>query len=295
MNRPAIRISLLFSTVILLTLIYTSCRKLDTPFIVDEDNIMLYIELSEDGRELFRTDELYSDSPFTVAGDTAIYRLIVDSVQRNTDLTVSPRGGQLKDYRIGTDPLRDAELVVDDIFYGKMFRMAGAETTHVDRKWGFTRKGLFLKLGADDRDFVGWKLWGYNGGLDALGPPISLLFTRSNGIYFSYPPPGGDRFTWYFPRPSDGSVGDTVAHYTLYRYTRLDQYPIIAKGEKLAVQGQVPDRTVQLLLNGSLQSGYDVQQIKQPTVQYFIDSVRTASANSRHWNVFTLTQKKAFV
>jgi hypothetical protein len=296
MNQQSKRILLLFAALACFAALYSSCRKLDVPYFNDEDNILYYLEKSEDAHELFRTDGLYSDSPFTLAGDTATYRLVVDSVQRSTELTVMPRGGPYKDYRIGTEPLRDAELIVDDIFYGKLFRMAGAETTFTDRKWGFTRKGLFLKLGTDDHDYLGWKLWAYNGGIDVPGPPVSLLFTRPNGSYFSYPPPGGASFLWFISYPrSDGKGFDIDSGATLDKYTRLDQYPIIAPGEKLAVQGRVPDRTVQLLLNGSLQSGYDVQQIKQPTSDYFIDSVRTALVNNRHWNLFTLTQKKSFV
>lgn len=295
MNRPATRLLLLFAVLAMLIGLYSSCRELDVPYFSDEDNIMAYIEQAEDGREFFRTKGLYSDSPYTIYGDTAIYRLIVDSVHRSPELSIVQRGGQLKDYRIGTDPLRDAEVVIDDIFYGRLFRMAGTETTHVDRTWGFTRRGLFLKLGADDHDFLGWKLWAYNGGLDIIGTPVNLLFTRSNGTYFSYLPPGGEKQKWYIPRPSDGSLYDTSTHFTHENYTRLDQFPVIGKGEVLSLQGRVPDRTTQLLLNGMLQSGYDVQQIRQPTADYFIDSVRTAAVNLRNWNMFTMTQKKTFV
>lgn len=283
-----------------MALVWGSCRKLDTPFVVDEDNIMLYLEKSEDGHELFRNKGLYSDSPYTLVGDTATYRLLVDSVVRKTELNMTPKGGPFKDYNLGTGPtLRDAELVVDDIFHGRVLRIAGIDTVVTPRTWGLTRKGFFIKLGADDQPFVGWKLWAFNGGFDQLLNETEFLFRRPSGSPFSYVWTQKDTLRTFHILSNGDSIrnidGDPIRYETEFRYIRLDKTPILNKGEKLILSENIPQFSVEVLANGRMSTGYDVQSILRPDFQYYIDTIRTSASNTYHWNVLTFMEKRTRV
>jgi hypothetical protein len=300
MNRPANRILLLLAGVALVVGLYPSCRQLDTPFVADDENIMLYISQSEDGRELFRTAGLYSDSPYTLAGDTAIYRLIVDSVQRKTELVVTPLSGPFKDYNLGTGPtLRDAELAVDDFFYGRLLRIAGIDTTTTIRRWGLFRQGFFLKLGADDHPYLGWKLWAFNGGLDQSPPAPLLMFMRSNGTGFSYQWSSKDTLRTYHILNDGDSLRDTLGRprrfETEFKYVRLDKSPLLAKGERLGASVSIPDFSVEIIANARMSTGYDAQSLRRPNFEYYIDSIRTSPTNTNFWNLLTFVERRVRV
>ena len=86
------------------SLIFTGCEEEDTPVIQDSEVLESYIYNSEDGRDLFRTDNLFADDEYTIPFDSATFKTIVDSIQRSIDLDIfvdSARYDSIRNSRSG--------------------------------------------------------------------------------------------------------------------------------------------------------------------------------------------------
>lgn len=216
------------------------CDDKDVPYVDDREEIIRYIYESPDARELFGTTDLITEDPYRLHWDTgAVYRQEVDSTQRTVTVLLGSKDRPLK---VGTLPafFQSAEVVVDDILYLTRSRVADGDTTEAGAVLGITRHGHFLKMGDDERSFLGWKLWGYSGGTGNtnLGQPAYMIVRKPDGGFFLGNELRYDQFTyvwadtfWIGGQPVESLfVGDTR-----YAYIRLDKIDTLSLGDSLVL------------------------------------------------------------
>ena len=180
-----------------------SCGERDVPFVVDEDEIIRYINEVPQARELFRTANLITADPYTVPFDSGTYTdsLLGKSRSYIIDL-ITDENSKYYYVDYGTlGLLREAVVLVIDSFEVQTTRQYTASTV-VDTSYReLARYGFFLKLGADSKDYVGWLLWGYNG-LGDINPPVTVEAQRYDFSTFR-----GD-LAMYLERPKNDSLSN---------------------------------------------------------------------------------------
>ena len=284
----------------------TGCEERNTPVIHDSEVITQYIYEAEEAQGLFRTDSLFLEEPFTIPFDSATYQVIVDSVQRSIEVEVfvdSIRYDNVNKitYRIRHDygspfgELWDAEAVVDDRFFVTILRIVGSDTTSKEEQRLVTRYGYFLKLGDDTQPYLGWKLWGYNGG--APYRPMQMEVHSSDGsISFRGDNVGYDRIKYtviYENLTTDTTY--TLQGASRYLYMRTDQLGKINDGEILIVQAtDVPNESWYQSLSGLTDNGYVKHLMYRPDSSQYIDTIQTASNHRLLWNLLFVQETRRF-
>ena len=164
------------------------CEEREVPPIEDQLSLESYIYGSEDCRELLRTDDLFLEDEYTIPFDSAVYKMIVDSMHTRLELDIhmdTPKYDSLRrfwyrtsheyDYPSLKGTYWDAEAIIDDRFFVRTLRIIDNDTTEKATERVITRYAYFIKIGDDSRPYLGWKLWGYNGG----APYSSAMEVRS--------------------------------------------------------------------------------------------------------------------
>ncbi|HUV31131.1 MAG TPA: hypothetical protein VMY05_08605 [Acidobacteriota bacterium] len=168
----------------------SGCGEKDVPFVIDADEVAAYVQQSPEAGELFRTGGLFPTEPYVVGHqDSATYRDRILSHKRTIDVGLvplrlpdgSPRPEEdvYADYGL-LGRLREAWATVTDEFSIETTRAFAAETLVDTSDREFVRYGFFLKLGSDAQDYVGWKLYGYNG-LGSVNAPLYVSITAPSG------------------------------------------------------------------------------------------------------------------
>ncbi|MBU0984498.1 MAG: hypothetical protein KKA42_11545 [candidate division Zixibacteria bacterium] len=165
------------------------CGEKDVPYVVDADALTAYIQDTYQGKTLFKINGLIPSDTFTTPFDNAVYRDTMLSNKRSFTtwyLDINTADDKLyADY----GPLgyvREASVEVTDEMTVQTTRTF-ADSVVVDTtvrtlvRWGF-----FLKLGADNQDYLGWWLYGFNG-YGETPPPLRVTLERYDGSTF----PGG--------------------------------------------------------------------------------------------------------
>ncbi len=249
------------------------CEERDVPLLIDEEEIIRYLSVTEEGRELFRTADLIPDDPYMLPCDSAVYRDFVDSTWREFDVAID----STRTYNFGA--LGDhyaATTRVTDLFFVTTIKVLETEvppeTTWIFSEREVNRYGYFIKLGEDDKPYLGWKLWGFNS-LGESDPPVNLSVTTADGAHtlaamlarYSYQGPG---FVLSFIRLSDINNlenGDTLI------------FNVSPRG------GYEP--VYYHLTTGATDAGFVTQAMDSVNVGYWVDTIVTPSPNPRLWNV----------
>lgn len=271
MKRGNIRkLTILFFLGILTITASYGCNPKDVPVIIDEDELLRYMNETEDGRELFRTDGLIPSSPYQTPVDNAIWS---DSVLAHKRvISVNTSDGEADYGFLGF--LREGVVLVNDQFTVETTRLFLDSTVVDTTVRTVIRDAFFLKLGGDSRPFVGWIMWGYNGIGEEFLPVNVWMRPDTSQLFF------GDKN----PNTITGKLlkvgGPFIA---------LTDIRVLGDGESIVcstvtANSQTPVRTYQVLTfaEGSDFAASGMNQIDR--TQY-IDTISTPTSNPRLWNI----------
>jgi hypothetical protein len=288
-----ISIGILFSFMVLM---FNSCEEHDVPFASDEEVITRIIYETEQGQELFRTNNIFLDEPYTIPFDNSIYKVRVDSVIRDIDYTINMCSWDSFNVKICHEfenhvgLRRDAEVIIDDFFYLTYSKINGADTVDFSRVRLLTRIGFFLKLGNDGDAYLGWKLWGFNGGIPASGQ-FNIL--AENGEFFHSDFRDLDNFRFIEYRSSvrydnNGAsyiAEDTTVRETKFRYQRLDAVGVPDVGDKLYLTtNSVDNSSYYQIISAKTNNGYEMSMSTRSDSSQYVDTLQIPTGNSKIWN-----------
>lgn len=175
----------------------SGCSEKETTVIVDADEIIRYIGETEDTRELFRTSGLINPDNYSVPFDSGMFRdsllrharliqvflvplkvvnMSGDSVPNDPDRIYAEYGGYI-------GRVRECLAKVEDKFTIQTSRTYADTTLFDTAVLTLERYAFFLKLGDDNKPYVGWTLWGYNG-VGTVAPPLGVTIKSSSGAEF---------------------------------------------------------------------------------------------------------------
>jgi hypothetical protein len=267
----------------------------------DEDEINRYLDATEEGRDLFRTDSLINSDPYVVPYDEgAVYRDFVDSVKRGIVRYTTPPN-RAHDYG-AYGLMRDAEWEVYDDFYVRTVRTSGDSISETSQMLRIVRYAYFLKLGDDNEPFTGWVLWGYNGG--KAKSPASLLVSREDGQsafrgdgwnFRSFEFIDSDTFHLV---DSLGNPYDSIKREeaeSRYAYIRLDAIANIGDDKSLVFRsGDNAKASFYELISAETDSGFHQQQMLRTDSSRYIDTLSLPSPNKRIWNIVLMREFRRF-
>lgn len=255
-------LSLLIATV--------GCEPKDVPVVIDEDELIRYMNETEDGRELFRTDSLISSASYQTPFDNAVWR---DSVIAHKRVMNANASKQEADYG-SLGMLKEGVVLVNDQFTVQTTRTFPDSVVVDTTVRTVTRDAFFLKLGDDSRPFVGWVMWGYNGiGGETL--PVNV---------------------WMMPDSSQQFFGDrnpNTLNGKLLRlggpFIPLTDIRAITDGETIVcstatANSQIPVRTFQILSFAD-RSGFTTSGMNKIDRKRYVDTIETPLGNPRLWNI----------
>ena len=282
--------SWLWLIVILVGLFWGCEEEPEMYHIYHQDEISRYLAETEEGRDLFRIDNLFAGDTFTIPlDDSAYYRILVDSVQRTMEFLVTP-DSVLKDFD-GLSLKRDAEVIIDDIFHTRTLRITPADTSETREARAVTRYAYFRKIGDDSRPYVGWKLYGYNPG----SPKGAVRVTVRTEGGSEFP---GDTVAWPYDRYR------YLAHHTLpgggeftqweesrYKYIELSGIANIGDGSRLVINTRgVANRSYYQLMSAATDGGWRNSVAHRPDSGHYLDTLKTPANNQRLWNLIFLQE-----
>ena len=282
-------------TILLLLLlgiaIIGGCEEREITFVVDADVLRDYISQTEEGRDLFRVDNLFLEDPFMIDGDLATYKIIVDSVFRSIVVDTTPVN-ILKDFGGSIGMARDAEVIVDDFFHLRVLRIENADTTISSHKRAITRIGYFLKLGSDAQANFGWLLWGFNGG--SPESPAQMVIRSSRGVEFR-----GDQFDYVQFRYvlhdtlSNGEIR-LIGGFSDHKYIRLSATGIISDGDLLYITSSNLQSTSHYqLISADTDSGFVLHNMNRADATHWVDTVATRHNNPKIWELLSFQEMQA--
>ena len=260
----------------LLTSVLLSCSgEKDVPYVVDEDQLIRYVQEVSEARELFRTSHLIQTEPYTVPFDDGSYSDSLLERRRRYDVSLVPLNGNTDPYEDygNLGDLREAMVEVTDSLLVQRTREY-ADTTLYDTTWReLVRYGFFLKLGDDAKDYVGWSLWGYNGlGFAAL--PVSVEARRYDLSTF---PCDLEMYT-EFPK------GNSITRVPFVRLSNIDTVVIGSRlrfsNEKLSAQPAVYTLLSDYTTDGAFQAEMPQESADIDTLSY-----KTENSTSRYYRV----------
>ncbi len=257
---------LIFSAIALLFII--GCEEIEIPVISDEDQLLSYLENTEEGVELFRIDSLFDETLYSVPFDNALYKDVFQSNRRNVNITI---GDVSEIENIGF--VREAIAIVEDFYTVKTFRYTGNDTTSGESTRSIIRYAYFLKLGDDSRAFLGWKMYGFNS-LGLIPAPVTIEGkSTDNSVQFD-----GDSRSY-----RNRTVGFNLP------YIKLEDFPLIEKGMKLEIKAERTAPTAEYhIISAESDKGFLTYPMKYINGTNSIDTVSTPSNNNRLWNIITI-------
>ncbi len=270
---------------------FSGCEERGVTFVVDADVLRDYISQTEEGRDLFRVDNIFLEDPFTIDGDSAIYKIIVDSVYRSIVVDTTPVR-VLKDFGGSIGMARDAEVIVDDFFHLRVLRIENGDTTFSSHKRALTRVGFFLKLGSDAQANLGWLLWGYNGG--APESPAEMVIRSNRNVEFR-----GDQLEYsqlryvLYDTLSNGEVR-LVPGYTDYKYIRLSMTGLINAGDLLYItSSKLKPTSYYQLISAESDSGFVLYDMNRLDATHWVDTVATRHNSPHIWDLLSFQEVQA--
>lgn len=276
----SLRIAYVLGTILLLVGALAGCKEKDVPFVVDEDELIRYIEETTEGRQLFRTDCFVVSEDYGFPFDNGVYLDSLVKHERTYDIRMTgPDESEWVNYGALGD-LREAHVFVQDRFTIQTMRDYDDLGIHIvdTTVREVERLAFFLKLGDDSEEYVGWVLWGFNG-IFRSGPEASVRLRRFDGSVFP-----GD-YSAYLTESRDTSIG-------LVAFRRLDQLDTVVVGSRLVVTmiygSSTSDPSV-FSLSGLDTSGMFIREMAVDDTVH-IDTVRTIQINPPRYNVLFVSE-----
>jgi len=287
-----------------ITLAAGGCGEKEVPYIVDADEIIRYVNEVGIARELFRATDLVNPDPYTVPFDSAVFHDRVISRTRGTEVYLVPlkipdtSPGASRSDSVPNDPdkiyvdhgylgrVREGLIRVFDQYRIEITRAYSADTLLDTTTVELSRYGFFLKLGADNRAYVGWSLWGFNG-LGDFTPPVVVRGEASGGAEFI-----GNVVLYPETPKSDFRYIPTV------NYVRLTAMDTIRAGETIHLTSTKSGgilATTQLVSDIGPDGPFTRRMVRYDMVDY-VDSLsyRTTSSGTLFYNLIfiqTLTER----
>ncbi len=297
MKSSFMKIISIYFTFSLMIVLINSCEEYDVPYVSDEEVITRIIYETEEGQELFRTDNIFLDETYTIPFDNSIYKMTVDSATRDINYSINMCAWDSFNVKICHEfdnPIglrRDAEVIIDDFFYVTYLKINGTDTVSFNRIRLLTRYGFFLKLGNDGDSYLGWLLWGYNGGILANG--LFNVHAENGQLFHSdYRDLDNFRFIQYqssIRYDNNGAsfiVEDTTPRETEFRYQRLDAIGVPDVGDRLILtNNNVENSSYYQIITASTNNGYEMSLSTRSDSSTYIDTVQIPTNNPRIWNV----------
>jgi len=248
------------------------CEEREIPVITDEGQIIQYLALTEEGRELFRTHDLIPDDPYLLPYDSSVYQDLVDSIWRDIDVFIDTSRtydfGALGHHYI-------AVATVTDRFFVTTVRVSDDDTTRVfsdGQERLVKRYGYFVKLGDDSKPYLGWLLRGFNS-LGSSVAPVNLSVKTADGAQtlaaalaqYTYDAPGSSLPFVHINDINNLNNGDTLTFNVSPRTGPTINY--------------------YHLTTGATKSGFVTQAMDRIDDQHWVDTIVTPSPNPRLYNI----------
>ncbi|MEA1980414.1 MAG: hypothetical protein U9N54_05510 [candidate division Zixibacteria bacterium] len=254
----------LFGLLILITMINNGCEEIEVLSVSDEDEITRYLEVTEEGIELFRKDSLYSFIEYELPFDTATYTDVLLDIDRNITISIK---GPVQISNLGS--YKEALVIVNDVYEIRTNRIVKTDTTFHDTTRTFTRYGYFLKLLNDSYPFLGWKLYGYN----SIGtlPVPAVVEIRSSDDTTSF--------------HGDIRMLTTSAISFNLSFLKLDQFPVINKGDTLFFDvKRVTSIPSYYFVTYDSQNGFSYTMMDKINNDQIVDTVVVPDNLGKLWN-----------
>ncbi len=260
--------SLLLTTVVL-AIFLTGCENEEVFLIHDVDAIKQYLQETEEGLELFRTNNLIVDTPYRLPFDDTEYRDFVDSVTRTIDVRIA---GPFDFGHLGF--IQEALATVRDRFFVRTQKVLGPNITEILSERDVTRYGYFLLLGDERHPFIGWKLWGFNS-LGEFDAPVRLsVKTLNGGISLAA------NFDAYTEQP--------IA-FSSFPYIKLYEIDTLKNNDSLVLnvspRNPQDPRRYYHLVSAASDAGFFTKAMSRIDPQHWADTIKTPSNNPRVWNI----------
>lgn len=247
---------------LLATALFNGCKEKDVPFVSDTDYMLQYLDRSEDGAELFRSDNLIVPRDFQLPFTTAIFRDSVTGHTRTVDFGAIVN----KDLGVPTGVQPTCYFRVTDLYQVRTRKIAGVDTTFIDGQRSVFRSGLFAKLGSDYEPFLGWVLWSYCGRGAFESSPATLQVLTTFAV-----------------------LGQTASAYDQDQLVRLTNLKSVTDGATVVIRttSNTPDnlREPAPILSAASDSGFIQRSMDRIDREHYVDTLKTPTGNKRLWNI----------
>jgi len=276
-----VRLYLILSVLAVVVVTLVGCGEKEVPYIVDADELIRYIDESDDAKDLFRTTGLINTDPYCFSFDSGLFRDSLISRTRGIEIFLVPLDAdQDQVYVDHGSPLgrvREAMVRVQDRFTIQVVRTYSDTVLYDTTEMSLDRFGFFLKLGGDSRPFVGWVLYGFNG-VGSTAPPLGVELVSSSGAEFR-----GDLGLYPDEPRSHSSYIPRIS------YIRLAEMDTVLQGSRLHItvrKASVVQPTFQLVSDYDPDGPFTRAMHRYDDVE-FIDSLsyETVTGNPRLYNL----------
>lgn len=238
------------------------CKEKDVPFVSDNDNMLQYIERTDDGSQLFRWDSLIVPADYHLPFTTATFRDSVTGHTRTVDF------GAIIDSNLGvpTGTQPTCYFRVTDVYQVLTRRAGSVDTTYVESQRAVYRSGLFVKLGSDYEPYLGWVLWAFSGRGAFLDNPATLQVLTTFEV-----------------------LGQTPVAYNQDQLEKITTLKSIMNGATVVLRttSNTPDnlREPSPVLSAASDSGFMQRSMDRIDRDHYVDTLKTPSGNTRLWNI----------
>ncbi len=267
MRKPSFLLALLF-----VLSAFVGCEEKDVTIVSDEEELLSYMELSEDALGLFSLDSL-DTLEYTIPSRPGRYQEVVDSIKRF--ITVSLSKSTVKAGALGD--VREAIVNVSDEYYITINKIKSTGTLSKPELRVLTRNGHFLKLGDDSRPFIGWKLYGYSGyNHVGLSIPVAVDLKDSAG-QSSFT--GDARLFRSSPYDDNFRTIPTIKLEDMTQVSPSSLLIINAASDTTATM-----KVFQTFVSAETASGHYYEKMDSVTLYHTTDTIRALPGTDQLWN-----------
>lgn len=277
----------------------TGCEEKEVLNVLDDQELVRYIRQVPTATELFRTENLITDDPYYKDADpSAEFRDLLDSTTRNFYWDITP--DSVRKFFDDFGEIDDAEVTVVDVFFIRIQRVEGTDTTIQFQERVLTRHAYFLRLGSDA--YSGWVLHGFRGGTPrapTVGLQPTVRLRTMDGKTFFADGLNAERFTYLQStwrrqtNPTTGQVEfkwDTTAGHSNQTYVALYKIPEISDGTQMelrisGIPTSIPNATVYQKFTMQTDSGFTTYTMSRVPPDLLIDTIRTPDPNENNFNL----------
>jgi len=264
-------------------------------YVYDYDALVNYINTQPVAMELFRTEGLFPEQPYSRPTDPgATYIEYVDSSFRGINASEVEEA----DFDAPFNGIDFTEVSVVDNFLIRTERSLGG-TIDTSYDWrAVNRYGFFFRMGDTKHDYLGWVLHAFHGGI----PRVGYMDGRAIDDMTDFFADGRDhsrlRYVTYeyanvFDTVSQQwvTILDTIAGYTNQVYLPLDSFPTISQGDQIVFTAGGIDGadnatgSVYQLMTAETDAGSVISVMHAPDEASYVDTLLTPTDNPREWNI----------